>query len=75
MRNSSALLSLLCLAAIAAAAPARAAAPFIGLDVGASEPTNGNYRGHVKSGAAVNPYLGYMFNEYLGLQGQIHFSY
>ena len=75
VRNSSALLSLLCLAAIAAAAPARAAAPFIGLDVGASEPTNGNYRGHVKSGAAVNPYLGYMFNEYLGLQGQIHFSY
>lgn len=74
-RRSGGLLSLLFIACIAAATPARAAGPFVGLDVGASEPTNGNYRGHVKSGAAVNPYVGYMFNQYLGLQGQIHFSY
>jgi len=49
-----------------------AAAPFVGTDVGVSEPTNGNYRGHVETGATVNPYVGYMFNEYLGLEGQIH---
>lgn len=69
------LFSLIFIAGIVAAAPARAAGPFLGLDVGASEPTNGNYRGNVKSGAAANPYVGYMLNEYLGLQGQIHFSY
>jgi outer membrane protein OmpA-like peptidoglycan-associated protein len=49
--------------------------PFVGLDVGASEPTNGNYRGHVRVGAAANPYVGYMFNRYLGVQGQVHFSF
>jgi outer membrane protein OmpA-like peptidoglycan-associated protein len=48
--------------------------PFVGIDLGVSEPTNGNYRGHVETGATVNPYGGYMFNKYLGLQGQLHFT-
>jgi outer membrane protein OmpA-like peptidoglycan-associated protein len=49
--------------------------PFIGVDVGVSEPTNANYRGHVETGATVNPYGGYMFNKYLGLQGQLHSTF
>jgi outer membrane protein OmpA-like peptidoglycan-associated protein len=74
-RNSRLLLSLFLTAYVTTAAPARAAGPFVGLDVGASEPTDGNYRAHVKTGATFNPYVGYMFNEYLGLQGQIHFAF
>ena len=50
-------------------------APFIGLEVGASEPTNSNYRAHVQTGIEASPLAGYMFNDYLGLQGQLHFIY
>ena len=58
---------------IAVAIPVRAdGGPFVGLDVGASEPTRANYRANVETGAAVNPYLGYMFNRYIGVQGQVH---
>ena len=49
--------------------------PFVGIDLGASVPTNGNYRGHVQEGGTANPYLGYMFNDYLGMQGQLHFTF
>ena len=48
--------------------------PFVGIDLGASVPTNGNYRAHVQEGGTANPYLGYMFNDYLGMQGQLHFT-
>jgi outer membrane protein OmpA-like peptidoglycan-associated protein len=48
---------------------------FVGLDLGVSEPTNANYRAHVKTGATANPYGGYMFNDYLGLQGQFQFNF
>lgn len=69
------LLSLVFIACVISAAPVRAAGPFVGLDVGASEPTDGNYRAHVKTGATFNPYVGYMFNEYLGVEGQIQFAF
>jgi outer membrane protein OmpA-like peptidoglycan-associated protein len=49
--------------------------PFVGVDLGASVPTNDNYRAHVQEGATANPYLGYMFNDYLGMQGQLHFTF
>ena len=49
--------------------------PFVGVDLGASVPTNRNYRAHVQEGATGNPYAGYMFNDYLGVQGQIHFTF
>jgi len=49
--------------------------PFDGIDLGASVPTNGNYRAHVQEGGTANPYLGYMFNDYLGMQGQLHFTF
>lgn len=49
--------------------------PFIGVDLGLSEPHNDNYRAHVKTGATGSPYGGYMFNKYLGLQGQLDFTF
>ena len=49
--------------------------PFIGLDLGVSEPTNDNYRSHVATGATAAPFAGYMFNDYLGLQGSFHANF
>jgi outer membrane protein OmpA-like peptidoglycan-associated protein len=48
--------------------------PFLGLDVGGSVPVNNNYRAHVETGVSGNPYVGYMFNEYIGIQGQAQFD-
>lgn len=45
--------------------------PFVGLDLGASVPTNSNYRAHAEAGISGGPYVGYMWNDYLGLQGNI----
>lgn len=45
--------------------------PYIGLNLGASKPTNNNYRAHVENGASGSPYGGYMFNDYLGVQGEV----
>lgn len=60
----------------AAALPVRAEeGPFVGVDVGVSEPVNGNYRGHLRTGAALNPFAGFMFTENLGIQGQLHLDY
>ena len=50
-------------------------APFIGLELGASEPTNSQYRAHVQTGVGGSPFAGYMFNDYLGLQGGLHAMY
>lgn len=47
---------------------------FTGVDVGLSEPMNGNYRAHVHTGATANPYVGYMFHDTIGLQSQLHFA-
>lgn len=62
-------------AAFIAALPATYAEEggFIGLNLGESEPTNGNYRGNVESGMEGSPFGGYMFNDYLGLQLKGHF--
>lgn len=57
------------------AAPSGASAReglFVGADLGVSEPTNDNYRGHVQTGASGSPFVGYMFNDYLGLELQGH---
>jgi outer membrane protein OmpA-like peptidoglycan-associated protein len=48
---------------------------FVGVDLGVSEPTNGNYRAHVETGGTGNPFVGYMFNDYIGLQGQLHATF
>ncbi len=48
---------------------------YVGLDLGVSEPTNDNYRSHVQTGGVAAPYAGYMFNDYLGLQGQFQFLF
>jgi outer membrane protein OmpA-like peptidoglycan-associated protein len=49
--------------------------PFVGVDLGVSEPTNDNYRAHVQTGGTGNPFVGYMFNEYIGAEGQLHFTF
>ena len=67
-------LSFAALLGLSAAAPA-IDGPFLGVDVGGSVPVNNNYRAHVKSGATANPYVGYMFNEYFGIQGQLQFDF
>ena len=48
--------------------------PFVGVDVGGSKPVNANYGAHVHGGATANPYVGYMFNQYIGIQGQAQFD-
>jgi len=48
---------------------------FVGVDLGASKGANNNYRAHVEAGATGNPYVGYMFNHYLGVQGDLHFVF
>lgn len=55
--------------------PIYANGPFAGIDVGVSRPTNANYNAHVHDGATANPFAGYMFNNYLGLQGQLYATF
>ena len=57
------------------ATTAWAKGPFVGADVGVAEPINGNLRGQIRTGFTVNPYGGYMLNDYLGAEGGIHFNY
>jgi outer membrane protein OmpA-like peptidoglycan-associated protein len=49
--------------------------PFVGTNLGVSLPTNKNYSAHANLGAAVNPYAGYMFNKYVGGQGEVLFTF
>jgi OmpA-OmpF porin, OOP family len=48
--------------------------PFVGVDLGVSEPSNDNYRAHVQTGATGAPFAGFMFNDYVGLEVQGHFT-
>src|SRR6266404_2163833 len=48
---------------------------FLGLDLGVSEPSNGNYQAHVHTGGSANPYVGYMLHDNFGLQLQGHFLF
>ena len=48
--------------------------PFVGIDLGISEPLNDNYRAYTSTGVTGNPFAGYMFNDYLGLQAQGHIT-
>ncbi len=62
--------------AMTVAAPVWAVQPggFAGIDLGVSEPTNDNYRANVQTGATGSPFLGYMFDKYIGLQTNFHFT-
>jgi outer membrane protein OmpA-like peptidoglycan-associated protein len=48
---------------------------FVGVDLGVSEPATDKYRQHVRDGGTGAPYGGYMFNDYVGLLGQLHFNF
>lgn len=75
MRCSRSILAFLFLTLTLALPAAATEGPFVGLDFGWAEPANPNFRGHVESGVTANPYVGYMFNRYLGMQAQIHATY
>jgi outer membrane protein OmpA-like peptidoglycan-associated protein len=55
--------------------PIYASGPIAGIDLGVSRPTNANYNAHVHDGATANPFLGYMFNHYVGAQGQLYATF
>ena len=48
--------------------PAQAQEPYAGLDLGLTEPLNGNFRGHVNLGFLVSPYVGVALHPYVGFQ-------
>ncbi len=67
------LIPLTCVLLAFAASRARAAdGPYMGLDAGASEPTNDNYRSEVGTGGTGAPFAGIMFGDYIGIQAQFH---
>lgn len=49
--------------------------PFFGVDLGVAEPTNDNFRHHVQTGASLSPFIGYMMNDYLGIQSNLYFNF
>ncbi|HVM97112.1 MAG TPA: OmpA family protein, partial [Candidatus Acidoferrales bacterium] len=56
---------------VAASAAFAVDGPFVGTELGASVPTNSNYRAHAEAGIMGGLFGGYMFNDYLGLQGNL----
>lgn len=56
----------------AAGSGGAAEGPYVGVDTGASIPTNDNYRAHVETGGTGAPFVGCMFGEYVGIQAQVH---
>lgn len=75
MRSLRSFLAFLLVAFGTAGAAAGVDGPFVGVQLGASEPTNGFYRGQVQTGATGSPFAGYMLNKYIGVQGQLHFIF
>ena len=49
--------------------------PYLGVDLGVAEPTNNNFRAHVQTGGSGSPFVGYMFNDWLGLQSNLDFNF
>jgi len=57
--------------AIPTASFARDPGPIVGVDVGAMVPDD-QFDEFVETGAVLSPFAGYMFNDYIGLMGQLH---
>jgi OOP family OmpA-OmpF porin len=49
--------------------------PFFGVDLGVVEPTNNNFRANVQTGGSGSPFVGYMFNDWFGLQSNLTFNF
>ncbi|MBI1816736.1 MAG: OmpA family protein [Deltaproteobacteria bacterium] len=72
MKRSRTLLASLSIGLLAVASSVRAAeGPYIGVDIGYAKPTNDAFLAHAEEGVAGNPFAGYMFNKYLGVQAQL----
>lgn len=52
-----------------------AACERVGVDLGVAEPTNDNFRAHVQTGGTGSPFVGYMFNDWFGLQSNLGFNF
>lgn len=46
---------------------------FVGTDLGVMKPVHPATKNAIETGGTIAPYVGYMFNDYLGLSGQLHF--
>ncbi len=57
--------------ALTASRSGAASGPYTGIDMGVAEATNDNYRSHVETGGSAAPFVGVMFNDYVGLQAQL----
>jgi outer membrane protein OmpA-like peptidoglycan-associated protein len=75
MNRSRVFLALLCLTLMGGAARAAEPGPYVGANLGFAVPTNKNFGAHANLGGTGDPYVGYMFNKYIGLQGELHFSF
>ncbi|HVO24835.1 MAG TPA: OmpA family protein [Candidatus Margulisiibacteriota bacterium] len=75
MNRSRVFLALLCLTLWGAAARAAEPGPFVGANLGWAVPTNENLSAHANNGGTGDPYVGYMFNKYVGAQGELHFTF
>lgn len=46
---------------------------YTGVDIGVMQPVQDPFPDYVTTGGTVAPYVGYMFNDFLGIQAQVHF--
>lgn len=46
---------------------------YAGVDVGVMQPVLDPFPDFVDTGGTLAPYVGYMFNDFIGIQGQVHF--
>lgn len=49
--------------------------PYLGLGLSRSHPVNDVYNAHVDEGIAADPFFGYMFTDFLGVETQLHVIY
>ena len=71
MQNHLGMALIVAAVAIPAASFARDPGPIVGVDVGAMIPDD-QFDEFVETGGVFSPFGGYMFNDYIGLMGQLH---
>lgn len=46
---------------------------YTGIDIGVMQPVQETFPDYVDTGGTMAPYVGYMFNDFIGIQAQVHF--